>query len=121
VHYGGNGGGQLYLALAVAGAGMAGSFGSLMTRVVAGVPVSLAADASGVMVTVVQLGAVVGIAAFGALYLDQAGPLPSGGRPSATFGLASGHAYLTVCAALAVLALAGAALAFTHGRAVARG
>ena len=121
LHSGGNGGGQLYLALAVAGAGMAGSFGSLMTRVVAGVPVSLAADASGVMVTVVQLGAVVGIAAFGALYLDRAGPLPSDGRPSAAFGLASGHAYLIVCAALAVLALAGAALAFAHGRAVARG
>src|ERR1700742_1367278 len=31
LHSGGNGGGQLYLALAVAGAGMAGSFGSLMT------------------------------------------------------------------------------------------
>src|SRR6201996_1100441 len=88
LHSGGDGGLQLYLALAVAGAGMGGSFGSLMARVISGVPVSLAADASGVMVTVVQLGGVVGIAAFGAVYLDQAGPLPSG-QPSAAFGLAS--------------------------------
>ena len=120
LYSGGDGGLQLYLALAVAGAGMAGSFGSLMARVISGVPVSLAADASGVMVTVVQLGAVVGIAAFGALYLDRAGPLPSGGHPPAGFGLAAGHAYLLVCAGLAVLAAAGAALAATHGRAVAR-
>jgi hypothetical protein len=120
LHSGGDGGTLLYLALAVAGAGMAGSFGSLMARVVSGVPVSLAADASGVMVTMVQLGAVVGIAAFGALYLNRAGPLPSGSHPSAAFGLAAGPAYLLVCAALAVLAGAGAVLAAAHGRAVAR-
>jgi MFS family permease len=120
LHSGGDGGVRLYLALAVAGAGMAGSFGSLMARVVSGVPVSLAADASGVMVTVVQLGAVVGIAAFGALYLDRAGQLPSGGHPSAVFGLSAGHAYLLVCAALAVLAVAGSALAVAHGRATAQ-
>ena len=109
-----------HLALAVAGAGMAGSFGSLMARVVSGVPVSLAADVSGVIVTVIQLSAVVGIAAFGALFLDRAGSLPSGGHPPAGFGLSAGHAYLLVCAALAVLAVAGAMLAAAHGRATAQ-
>ncbi len=120
LHGGGDGGVWLYLALAVSGGGMAGSFGALMARVVSGVPVSLAADASGVMVTVVQLGAVVGIASFGALYLNQAGPLPSAGHPGGAFALASGHAYLVVSVALAALAVAGTGLALIHGRASAR-
>jgi MFS family permease len=121
LHSGGDGGVWLYLALAVSGGGMAGSFGALMSRVVSGVPVSLAADASGVMVTVVQLGAVVGIAAFGALYLNQAGPLPSAGHAASAFVLASGHAYLVTSVALAALAVAGTGLALLHGRAAARG
>jgi MFS family permease len=120
LHAGGDDSVQLYLALAVAGAGMAGSFGALMARVVSGVPVSLAADVSGVVVTMIQLGAVIGIAVFGALYLDRAGQLPASGHPSAAFGVSAGHAYLLVCAALAVLAVAGAALATAHGRATSR-
>lgn len=118
LHSGGDGGVQLYVALAVSGAGMAGSFGALMGRVLSGVPLALAADASGVLVTVVQLGTVVGIAAFGALYLNQAGTLP--GRATSAFALASGHAYLLVAIALAGLALVGAALAVTHNRVTAR-
>jgi MFS family permease len=118
LHSGGHGGVWLYLALAVSGAGMAGAFGALMGRVVAGVPVASAADASGLMVTVVQLGTVVGIAAFGALFLNRAGTLPE--HAEHAFAAAAGHAYLLVTAALAALAVAGAVLAVAHGRATAR-
>jgi MFS family permease len=117
---GGDGGVWLYLALAVAGGGMAAAFGALMGRVVSGVPVALAADASGVMVTVNQLGIVTGIALFGSLFLNRAGQLPVGGHEAGAFALSAGHAYLLVAVALAVLALAGAVLAAVHGRAAAR-
>src|SRR5689334_5847401 len=119
---GGNGGVWLYVALAVCGAGMAGAFGALMGRVLSRVPVTIAADASGVIVTVTQLGIVVGIATFGSLYLNLAGRLPSaaGVRQLAAFALSSGHAYLAVSASLAALAIVGAVLALAHGRAAAR-
>ena len=119
---GGNGGVWLYVTLAVCGAGMAGAFGALMGRVLSRVPVTIAADASGVIVTVTQLGIVVGIATFGSLYLNLAGQLPSaaGVRQLAAFALSSGHAYLAVSAALAGLAIVGAVLALAHGRAAAR-
>jgi MFS family permease len=115
---GGTGGVWLYVALAVAGGGMAGAFGALMGRVMSRVPVAIAADASGVVVTVNQLGIVVGIATFGSLYLNVAGKLPAAGgaRQLSAFALSSAHAYLTVSAALAALAIAGAALAIAHAR-----
>jgi MFS family permease len=122
VRTGGTGGAWLYLALAVTGGGMAGAFGALMARVLSRVPVSNAADASGVVVTVNQLGIVTGIATFGSLYLNVAGRLPAtagAGRLDA-FAVASGHAYLAVSVALAVLALAGAGLALAHARIAAR-
>ena len=121
LHSGGTGGIWLYAALAVSGAGMAGAFGALMGRVLSGVPVASAADASGVVVTVNQLGIVVGIAAFGSLYLNLAGKLPAtaGARQVSAFALSSGHAYLAVTVALAALAVAGAALALAHVRAAA--
>jgi MFS family permease len=118
MHSGGTGGAWLYVALAVAGGGMAGAFGALMGRVLSRVPVAIAADASGVIVTVNQLGIVVGIATFGSLYLNLAGRLPAvaGARQLSAFALSSGHAYLAVSIALAALAIAGAALARTHAR-----
>jgi MFS family permease len=111
---GGTGGGWVYVAAAVAGAGMAGTFGPLMTRVLSRVPVAIAADASGVIVTVNQLGIVVGVATFGTLYLNLAGRLPV--RMSDAFTLSSAHAYLVTSAALAGLSLAGAMLAMIHVR-----
>jgi MFS family permease len=114
---GGAGGDWLYVALAVVGGGMAGAFGALMGRVLSRVPVAIAADASGVIVTVNQLGIVVGIAAFGSLYLNLAGSLPLGAGRAGAFALSSGHAYLGVALSLAALAVAGAALALAHGRA----
>jgi MFS family permease len=119
LHSAGTGGDWLYVALAVSGAGMAGAFGSLMGRVLSRVPVAMAADASGVVVTVNQLGIVVGIAAFGSLYLNLAGKLPSvgGARQLSAFALSSAHAYLAVTIGLAALAVAGAAFAVAHVRA----
>jgi MFS family permease len=119
LHSGGAGGIWLYVALAVAGGGMAGAFGALMGQVLSRVPVAIAADASGVIVTVNQLGIVVGIATFGSLYLNIAGKLPAvvSARQLTAFALSSGHAYLVVSAALAALTVAGAALALTHARA----
>jgi MFS family permease len=121
LHSGGTGGAWLYVALAVSGAGMAGAFGALMGRVLSRVPVASAADASGVVVTVNQLGIVVGIAAFGSLYLNLAGKLPAAGgaHQLSAFALSSAHAYLAVTVGLAVLALAGAALALAHVKAAA--
>jgi hypothetical protein len=118
---GGTGGTWLYVSLAVTGGGMAGAFGALMGRVMSRVPVAIAADASGVVVTVNQLGIVVGIAAFGALYLNLAGQLPSTGKLDAgriaAYAVSSGHGYLWVTVSLAALSLVGAALAFAHARA----
>jgi hypothetical protein len=86
------------------------------------VPVVMAADASGVVVTVNQLGIVVGIATFGSLYLNVAGKLPEGSstRLLSAFALSSAHAYLAVSVALAALAVAGAVLALAHARLAAR-
>ncbi len=127
LHSGGTGGVWLYAALAVAGGGMAGAFGSMMTRVLSRVPVAIAADASGVVVTVNQLGIVTGIAAFGSLYLNLAGRLPaaasalsSAATGRGAFALSSAHAYLAISIALAVLAVIGVLLAMAHGRAAAR-
>jgi MFS family permease len=115
---GGNAGVWAYVATAVTGAGMAAAFGPLMTRVLSRVPVAIAADASGVVVTVNQLGIVVGIATFGTLYLNLAGRLPA--HATGAFTLSSAHAYLATSSALAGLALLGIALAATHVRSVAR-
>lgn len=117
---GGAGGAGLYLAGALSGAGMAAAFGPLMTRVLLRVPVELAADATGVVVTVNQLGLLTGVATFGTLYLNLAGRLPGSGRgpagrlPGAALGafrLGSAHAEAVTCLALAALALAGLLLA----------
>jgi len=128
LHSGAAAGPWLYVALAVAGGGLAGAFGPLVTRVLARTPVALAADASGVVVTMGQLGIVVGIATFGTLYLNLAGRLPSAASSAARamtgpngFGISSAHAYLTVTIALAALGVAGVGLALAHVRGADRG
>jgi hypothetical protein len=103
---------------AVTGAGMAAGFSPLMTRVLTRVPVAIAADASGVIVTVNQLGLLVGVATFGTLYLNLAGRLPSGARGA--FLASSAHAYAVTSVALAGMAVLGGVLAAAHVRGVAR-
>jgi Major Facilitator Superfamily len=113
LHSGGTGGAGLYLLGGLSGAGMAAAFSPLMTRVLLSVPVELAADATGVVVTVNQLGLLVGVATFGTLYLNLAGRLPAHAT-SGVFGHMSAHAEAVTFLALAALALAGVALAITH-------
>jgi hypothetical protein len=122
---GGTGGAGTCLLAALSGAGMAAAFSPLMTRVLLRVPVELAADATGVVVTVNQLGLLVGVATFGTLYLNLAGrlpgALPTSGPTSGPASAASGafrhvsaHAEAITFLALAALAIAGVALAITH-------
>jgi hypothetical protein len=122
VRDGGTGATGICLLAALSGAGMAAAFSPLMTRVLLRVPVELAADATGVVVTVNQLGLLVGVATFGTLYLNLAGHLPATAGPAhlpapaalTAFRHASAHAESITFLALAALALAGIALAITH-------
>ena len=115
---GGSGGFWLYLALALIGMSMASAFSPLMTSVLMRVPVADAADATGVVVTVNQLALVTGVASFGAIYLNLAGPLPA--SADGAFRVLSAHAEFLTCLVLASVALAGGALAtvraWTHER-----
>jgi hypothetical protein len=110
---GGTGGVGVYLIGALSGAGMAAAFSPLMTRVLLRVPVELAADATGVVVTVNQLGLLVGVATFGTLYLNLAGRLPAHATLGA-FRHVSAHADAITFLALAGLAAVGVALAILH-------
>ena len=110
---GGSGGAGLYLIGALSGAGMAAAFSPLMTRVLLRVPVALAADATGVVVTVNQLGLLVGVATFGTLYLNLAGRLP-GHASLGAFRHVSAHAEAVTFLALAALAAIGVILATAH-------
>ena len=110
---GGSGGAGLYLAGALSGAGMAAAFSPLMTRVLLRVPVELAADATGVVVTVNQLGLLVGVATFGTLYLNLAGRLP-GHAALGAFRPVSAHAEAVTLLALAGLSAVGVILAAIH-------
>jgi MFS family permease len=112
---GGDGGALVYLAAGLVGAGMAAAFSPMMTRILVGVPVADAADATGVVVTVNQLAIVVGIATFGTLYLNLSGRLPAHAAAGA-FLHASAHAEAVTCVALAALALVGGVLASLHVR-----
>jgi MFS family permease len=107
---GSDGGAATYLLAGLFGAGMAAAYSPLMARTLLRIPVADAADATGVIVTVVQLAIVVGVATFGTLYLNLAGRLPARHGADA-FRLLSAHALSVTCLALAAAAIAGAGLA----------
>jgi hypothetical protein len=78
---GGSGGGWLLVTLLVTGVGFGAAFSPLLTQALVRVPVTSAADASGLLTTTMQLAQVIGVAAYGTLFLDLAagsGPHPSG-------------------------------------------
>ncbi|MEU1422884.1 MFS transporter [Kitasatospora sp. NPDC005751] len=79
------------------------TYSPLFARALGGVAPADAADASGVMVTVVQLGQVVGVAVLGSVFLGGVS-LPAAARDS-------GHALLVTAAAIAGLVGVGAAFA----------
>jgi MFS family permease len=99
---GGNGGPWLYVAFAGVGVGLALSFSPTLTRALATVRPEDAADASGLLATVTQLGQLIGVAAFGTLFLNR---LESLGAPGA---YTSAEALLACMYALAATATLGA-------------
>ncbi|MFI8876197.1 MFS transporter [Streptomyces sp. NPDC055243] len=96
---GGEGGPWLYAAFVGIGAGLSLGFSPTLTRALSTVRPEDAADASGLLSTVAQLGQLIGVACFGALFLNR---LESQGAP----GAYSSAQALLVCA----YALAGAAV-----------
>ncbi|QEU97645.1 MFS transporter [Streptomyces kanamyceticus] len=99
---GGDGGPWLYVAFVGVGGGLSLGFGPTLTRALAGVRAEDAADASGLLSTVTQLGQLTGVAAFGAFFLNR---LESQGAPGA---YSSGNALLVCFYALASVAALGA-------------
>ncbi|MDT9690653.1 MFS transporter [Streptomyces sp. P9(2023)] len=103
---GDTGGWALYPALATMGAGLALAFSPALTGALAGVRPEDAADASGLLATVTQLGQLIGVAAFGSLFLG--GLYAPGAHGSADA--------LWACAlALAAAAILGASTALVRG------
>ncbi|MCT9929297.1 MFS transporter [Planotetraspora sp. A-T 1434] len=93
---GGHGEPLLEIAFAVIGIGMAGTFSPLMAVALAQVAPAEAPDASGLMAMMLQLGQVVGVAAFGTLFLSLT---PSAHAITVTeVGLAATSLVAGVCA-----------------------
>lgn len=99
---GGDGGLWLYAAFAGGGVGLSLGFSPTLTHALAAVGQEDAADASGLLATVTQLGQLTGVAAFGAIYL---GTLESQGASGA---YTSADALLVCFYALAAAAGLGA-------------
>jgi MFS family permease len=100
---GGQGGSLLTFGLLLFGASMGAAFSPLLTNSLVRVPLSEAADASGLLTTTVQLGQVVGVAVFGSLFLtltEHSGPHPSASALGSTLEL------LAVLLAVGVVAAA---------------
>ncbi|MEU5698927.1 MFS transporter [Streptomyces aurantiacus] len=93
---------RLYAALAAVGAGLALSFSPTLTGALATVRPEDAADASGLLATVAQLGQLMGVAAFGTLFLNRLESLGASGAYT------SSDALLVCMFALAATAAAGA-------------
>ncbi|WP_369216672.1 MFS transporter [Streptomyces flavofungini] len=105
---GGDGGLWLYAAFAGVGAGLSLGFGPTLTRALATVRAEDAADASGLLATVTQLGQLTGVACFGALFLhrlESSESFESFGGPGA---YSSADALLVCAYALASVAALGA-------------
>ncbi|MFF0423493.1 MFS transporter [Streptomyces sp. NPDC004520] len=97
---GGTGGWGLYPALGAFGAGISLAFSPALTGALATVRPEDAADASGLLATVTQLGQLVGVAAFGTLFL---------GRYAGSGAQDSADALWATVLALAAASLVGAA------------
>lgn len=99
---GGTGGVALYAAYAGVGVGLALAFSPTLTGALATVPPLHAADASGLLATVTQLGQLIGVAGFGTLFLNRLESL----GPSEAY--TSAEALLACMFALAGTAVVGA-------------
>ncbi|MFE1929889.1 hypothetical protein ACFW95_05850 [Streptomyces sp. NPDC059474] len=95
-----DGGLWLLVGLTGSGAGLSFAYSPLLTRTLATVRRQDAADAGGVLVTAAQLGLLIGVAVFGAVFLGAAdGTVPSAGN--------SADALWVTCVALVGAALCG--------------
>ena len=99
---GDRGGALLYVAYAGVGVGLALAFSPTLTRALATVRPEDAADASGLLATVAQLGQLIGVAAFGTLFLNRLESLGASGAYT------SAEALLACMFALAGTAAVGA-------------
>lgn len=99
---GGTGGFDRWVLLTALGFGLGLAFSPLMGLMISRVPLADAADASGIISTLTQLGQVTGVATIGTLFLDLDGT----GAP-----LASAHAVAVVLCVTGGLAVLGAVLA----------
>ncbi|MBC9716258.1 MFS transporter [Streptomyces sp. TRM66268-LWL] len=95
---GGDGGLGLWLAFACVGTGMSVAYSPTFTRALATVRPEDAADASGLLATVLQLGQLSGVAVFGAVFLSH----------DAVTAAGSADAFLVTAFALAAAAFLGA-------------
>ncbi len=108
------GGPLLWAALVMDGVGMGLAASPLLTQSLVHVPLSQAADASGVLTTTMQLGQVVGVAVFGSVFLSleqRSAPHPSSRAHVSAAALSTtgyGLALLAVVGVAAALALSGA-------------
>jgi MFS family permease len=109
------GGAGLQVALILLGAGSAAAFSPVMTRALVRVPVEHAADASGLIVTTIQLAIVTGVATFGTLYLNLAARLPAHALTD-SLRLVSAHAISVTGVVLAAAIACGAVWAALAGR-----
>ncbi|WP_372441014.1 MFS transporter [Actinacidiphila acididurans] len=105
---GGDGGAVLYLGLAGLGAGLGFAFSPTFTIALGKVVPQDAADASGLLATVTQLGQLIGVATFGTLYLNRLGS-GTGSHPSA-------HALAVTYVVMGVISVVGALIAVERGR-----
>ncbi|MBO1333925.1 MFS transporter [Streptomyces sp. VRA16 Mangrove soil] len=102
LHGGGHGGALLYPAFVAMGAGLALAFSPTLTGALATVRPEDAADASGLLTTVTQLGQLTGVATFGTLFLNRSEALGASGA------YISSDALLACAYALAGVAALGA-------------
>ncbi|GAB2545284.1 MFS transporter [Nocardia heshunensis] len=91
---------------AIMGVGYGLAFSPLMARATGKIPLALAADASGILVTCVQLGVVIGIASFGSVFLTLA----------ASTALSAAHAVGVTAIAEGITLLVAAAFALRAAR-----
>jgi hypothetical protein len=99
---GGHGGAMLYITLLTLGGGLGLTFSPTLTLALGKVAPQDAADASGLLATVTQLGQLLGIATLGTLYLN---------RLDLAGAHASAHAFAVTAAALTAVSLVGAGAA----------
>ena len=109
LHAGGSGEPWLTPTLVLLGLGFGAALSPLLSQALVNVPLSAAADASGLLTTTMQLSQVIGVAIYGTLFLNLAGHV----RPHA-----SAQAITVVYSWLSVLALLGTLGALVLARTV---